>query len=225
MWSVTRKAIVLAAGLVMVASGTARAATVDARVPFAFIVEGHTLPAGQYRVESELSDPSVLLIRGENGSKASMFVLTRPAAGHDPAGDTPSLTFDRYENQYRLVSIWESKEQGQEITPVRSMTFAQTSTKAAPVAAKHTARHTVPTHATRGVVKSMDTSTLVITRTGKMHGDMTFALNSTTHLQGTVAVGTPVSVRYREDAKTYVATAVTAQPTKPQAVHAAAPKP
>ena len=220
MWSVTRKAIVLAAGLVMIAAGTARAATVDVRVPFAFMVEGHTLPAGQYRVESETSDPSVLLIREENGVKAGMFVLSRPAAGHDPAGDTPVLTFDRYENQYRLVSIWGSKDQGQEIPMTRSA-FAQAADKAS-TAAKHRA---VPTHATRGVVKSMDASTLVITRTGKMHGEMTFALNPTTHLQGTVAVGTPVSVRYHEDAKTFVATAITAQPSKPQAVHAAAPKP
>ena len=215
MWSVTRKGIVLATGLLMVAAGTARAATVDVKVPFAFIVEGHTLPAGQYRVESETTDPSVLLIREENGAKAAMFVLTQPAAGHDPAGDTPVLTFDRYENQYRLVSIWESKDQGQAITPA----------KASPPAAKHASHRAVPTHATRGVVKSMDASTLVITRTGKMHGEMTFALNPTTHLQGTVAVGTPVSVRYREDVKTYVATAVTAQPSKPRAVHAAAPKP
>lgn len=217
MWSVTRKAIVLAAGLVMVAAGTARAATVDVRVPFAFIVEGHTLPAGQYRMESGTSDPSVLLIRGEDGSQAAMFVLTQRAAGHDPAGDTPALTFDRYENQYRLVSIWESNEQGQDIT---------TSTKTSPAAvAKHASSRAVPTHATRGVVKSMDAGTLVITRTGKMHGEMTFVLNPTTHLQGTVAVGTPVSVRYREDAKTFVATAITAQPSKPHAVHAAAPKP
>ena len=224
MWSVTRKAIVLAAGLVMIAAGTARAATVDVRVPFAFIVEGHTLPAGHYRVESETTDPSVLLIRDESGAKAGMFVLSRPAAGHDPAGDTPVLTFDRYENQYRLVSIWESKDQGQEIPMTRSRAFAQAAGTAAP-AAKHASRHAIPTHATRGLVKSMDASTLVITRSGKMHGEMTFALNPTTHLQGTVAVGTPVSVRYREDAKTYVATAVTAQPSKPQAVHAAAPKP
>ena len=54
---------------------------------------------------------------------------------------------------------------------------------------------------------------------------MTFALNPATHLQGTVAVGTSVDVRYREDGKTYVATAVTAQPSKPQAIHTAAPKP
>ena len=217
MLSVTRKAIVLAAGLLMVAAGTARGATVDVRVPFAFIVEGHTLPAGEYRMESDTSDPSVLLIRGENGSKAAMFVLTQAAAGHDPAGDTPALTFDRYENQYRLVSIWESKEQGQEIT---------TRAKGSPAtASKHASHSTVPTHATRGVVKSMDASTLVITRTGKMHNEMTFVLNPTTHLQGTVAVGTPVSVRYHEDAKIYVATAITAQPSKPHAAHAAAPKP
>ena len=83
----------------------------------------------------------------------------------------------------------------------------------------------MPTHATKGTVKSIDASTLVITRKGKTGGVMTFALNPATHLQGTVAVGTSVDVRYREDGKTYVATAITAQQPKPQAVHAAAPKP
>ena len=82
-------------------------------------------------------------------------------------------------------------------------------------AAKEASTHAVPTHATRGVVKSVDANTLVITRTGKMGGEMTFAVNPATHHQGTVAVGTPVAVRYREDGKTYVATAITAQHPKP----------
>ena len=75
-------------------------------------------------------------------------------------------------------------------------------------ATKHVSTHAVPTHATKGVVKSVDASTLVITHKGKMGGEMTFALDPATHLQGTVAVGTPVDVRYREDGKTYVATAI-----------------
>jgi hypothetical protein len=74
-------------------------------------------------------------------------------------------------------------------------------------------------------VKSVDDSTLVITRTGKAGGEMTFALDPATHRQGTVVVGTPVAVRYREDGKTYVATAITAQQPKSKAVGAAAPKP
>ena len=98
-------------------------------------------------------------------------------------------------------------------------------TRRADTSTKHVSTHAVPTHATKGFVKSVDASTLVITRKGKTGGEMTFALNPTTHLQGTVAVGASVDVRYREDGKTYVATAITAQPSKPQAVHTAAPKP
>lgn len=206
MWSMTKKAVLFAAGLVMLAGGTASAAPVDVKVPFPFIVQGKTMPAGLYRVESDTDDSSVWLIEGEKGTHAGTFVLTRVASGHDPAGDEPALTFDKNEDQYQLVGIWESKAQGQEVTGT-----------------KHASTHAVPTHATKGVVKSVDASTLVISHKGK--ADMTFALNPATHLQGTVAVGTSVDVRYREEGKTYVATAVTAQPSKPQAVHTAAPKP
>ena len=204
--SMTKKAALFAAGLVMLAGGTASAAPVDVKVPFPFIVQGKTMPAGMYRVESDSDDPSVWLIEGEKGTHAGTFVLTRVASGHDPAGDEPALTFDKNESQYQLVGIWESKAQGQEVTGT-----------------KHASTHAAPTHATKGVVKSVDANTLVITHKGKT--DMTFALNPATHLQGTVAVGTSVDVRYREDGKTYVATAITAQPSKPQTVHTAAPKP
>ncbi len=70
------------------------------------------------------------------------------------------------------------------------------------------------THATRGVVKSVDDSTLVITRPGKKGGEMTFALNASTHRVGNLAVGAPVSVRYREEGKSYVATAVNGKQAK-----------
>ena len=208
MWSMTKNAVLFAAGLVMLAGGKASAAPVDVKVPFPFMVQGKTMPAGMYRVVSDEDDPSVWLIEGEKGTHAGTFVLTRVASGHDPAGDEPALTFDKNERQYQLTGIWESRAQGQEVTGT-----------------KHASTHAAPTHATKGVVKSIDASTLVITHKSKTSGEMTFALNPATHLQGTVAVGTQVDVRYREDGKTYVATAVTAQPVKPQAVHTAAPKP
>ena len=65
MWSMTKKAVLFAAGLVMLAGGTASAAPVDVKVPFPFIVQGKTMPAGQYRVERDSDDPSVWLIEGE----------------------------------------------------------------------------------------------------------------------------------------------------------------
>lgn len=71
-------------------------------------------------------------------------------------------------------------------------------------------------HSVKGVVKSMDASTLVITRSGKAGaGDMTFTVNADTKRDGSPAVGSSVSVRYRTEGSTMLATAVTAQAAKP----------
>jgi hypothetical protein len=92
--------------------------------------------------------------------------------------------------------------------------FAMTQTTQAP--AKHSTTHATATHATRGVVKSMEGSTLVITRSGGNHEEMTFEMNASTHREGAIAAGAPVSVRYREDGKTNVATAVRVESAKQQ---------
>lgn len=70
---------------------------------------------------------------------------------------------------------------------------------------------TVASHATTGVVKSVDATTLVITKSGKKGGEMTFMLNPSTKREGTIEVGSQVSVRYQEDGKTLTATAITAR--------------
>lgn len=116
MHSVLRRATLLAAALLVAATGTARAAVVDVTVPFPFVVKGQQFSPGEYRLERDLTDSSVMLIRGEKGNTARMFVLTTPASGQDPAGDKPAVTFKRYENQYRLADIWESNGQGREVT-------------------------------------------------------------------------------------------------------------
>ena len=46
--AVTTKAMLFAAGLLMLAAGTASAAAVEVKVPFPFVVQGQTMPAGQY---------------------------------------------------------------------------------------------------------------------------------------------------------------------------------
>jgi hypothetical protein len=90
--------------------------------------------------------------------------------------------------------------------------------QAAPAAAKKeatsTAAKAAPTHATKGVVKSVDDTSLVITRHGKKPEDMTFTMNANTHKEGAVAVGSPVSVRYQESGTTHVATAVSVEQAK-----------
>jgi hypothetical protein len=115
MRSVIRKAGLWTAVLAMCGGGSALASTIDVKVPFAFVVQGQTLPAGEYRLVRDTNDPSIVLIQGEKGNTATMLALTRPAAGHDPAGNTPALTFKRVENQYRLSDIWSSGAEGQEV--------------------------------------------------------------------------------------------------------------
>src|SRR5262245_5106180 len=70
--------------------------------------------------------------------------------------------------------------------------------------AKHPANAAKAPHTATGVVKSIDANTIVITSTGKKSHEMTFALNPSTHREGTVAVGSTVSVSYHEDGTTRI---------------------
>ena len=88
MWSMTKKAVLFAAGLVMLAGGTASAAPVNVKVPFPFIVQGKTMPAGQNRVESDSDDPSVWLIRRETEQSRHLRTVTASRRSRS-AGDTP----------------------------------------------------------------------------------------------------------------------------------------
>jgi hypothetical protein len=85
--------------------------------------------------------------------------------------------------------------------------FANAAPQAA--AAKKT---TAASHTVKGTVKSLDTSTLVLSR--KKGPDMTFVVDNATTKQGSPAVGSDVSVRYHNEGKTMMATAITAQPVK-----------
>ena len=82
-----------------------------------------------------------------------------------------------------------------------------------PAPAAKTATTTKSDHATTGTVKSLSDTSLVLTKSGKKHHEMTFQLDPSVHKDGAVAVGSHVSVRYRDDGKKHVATAITAQKT------------
>jgi len=82
-------------------------------------------------------------------------------------------------------------------------------------AAAKSTKAAAATHATTGTVKTVDATTLVITKAGKKASPMTFTVNPSTHTEGTLAVGSPVSVRYRDEGNAHVAMAITVQ--KPMA--------
>ena len=74
-------------------------------------------------------------------------------------------------------------------------------------------------HATTGTVKSVNASTLVITRTDGSKQDLSFTLNPSTRRDGSIVAGAPVSVRYQDEGRTHVATAVAVRPASNQTAH------
>ena len=119
MRSMMRKAVMAAGAILLCSVGTARASmfTVsEVQVPFPFVVNGENFPAGKYTVQRGDTASSVVLIEGEHGNHAAAFVSTIPDGGPNPAGSQPALTFTRHENQYRLSKIWESANEGWDIS-------------------------------------------------------------------------------------------------------------
>jgi hypothetical protein len=118
MRSLFGKSMLIAGAAVLLSAGAARADTFDTvkvKVPFAFMVHGQTLPAGEYRIGRLELDPSVLFIENTKNVNEATFVTTMPASGHDPQKDRPVVTFARHENQYVLKNIWESQDEGQTV--------------------------------------------------------------------------------------------------------------
>src|SRR5262245_29550960 len=104
------KAGLFAAAFLLLAAGSAKAGTMEVKVPFPFMVQGKTLPAGQYRVTE---DEGVVQFKGEHSNKKeSLYFLVVPVTGRDPEGDKPTLSFSHAENQYQLADIWESEAYG-----------------------------------------------------------------------------------------------------------------
>jgi len=65
------------------------------------------------------------------------------------------------------------------------------------------------THATRGIVKTVNDTTLVLTRTAGTGHEMAFVLDPATERVGMLEVGSTVDVRYHTESKRHIATAVT----------------
>jgi hypothetical protein len=84
---------------------------------------------------------------------------------------------------------------------------------------------TPASHATTGVVKSIDDTTLVITKHGKKETNaMTFVIDPSTHKEGSIEVGSSVSVRYHADGKKLIASAIAIQQPKQSASHSSTSK-
>jgi hypothetical protein len=115
MRSILTKTLSGAVAAILLTAGTAAADVLEANVPFPFVVNGKTLPAGQYTIERAGASNSVLLIRGEHGHDVAVFVGTRPADKQSPSGNIPALQFKRHEDQITLSAVWESADEGMDV--------------------------------------------------------------------------------------------------------------
>lgn len=108
-------------GLLLVAAcASAQSVNVKANVPFDFVVDNATLPAGAYSIQSinNGSGSPTLVIRGENG-KAGRLVSSN-AAEKLNAAETSHLLFHRYGNTYFLAQIWmQGEHRGRELRMTR----------------------------------------------------------------------------------------------------------
>ena len=120
MWAVVKKSIVIGGLCLAGVSGTAYAGysdVLDVKVPFSFVVNGQTLPAGQYSIIRDDDASAVLILRGEHGNTASAILNTRPPTYESANGNRPALQFKKVENQYQLSNVWTPDGMARSVTP------------------------------------------------------------------------------------------------------------
>jgi hypothetical protein len=89
----------------------ASAAEMSCRIPFSFIVNGKTLPAGTYTIGNS---NGVLLL---NGRKDGVFVLSTGTSRAADRSGHGSVVFSKSGSRYDLIEIWSSDGDGREVRP------------------------------------------------------------------------------------------------------------
>jgi len=93
----------MAAAGVLVSAQPARAQeSVNAKVPFAFLVGDIELPAGDYVMTRDTRQPELIAITTPDGSRAAL-VLSRAVASD--RNDEPKLAFERIGKQVFLTQV------------------------------------------------------------------------------------------------------------------------
>lgn len=81
--------------------------TIQANVPFAFMVGDTTLPAGKYDIKAlEGEPPNVLELRSINGHTAVVFDTENVETRGDQIVNKGELVFDKIGDNYFLSQVW-----------------------------------------------------------------------------------------------------------------------
>jgi hypothetical protein len=113
------KLYVLAAALVLsvVATSTSHAQqyTLSVKIPFAFQAGDHTLPAGEYVVDSTISGTRMIQRLRQVDGNAMMVVMTIPVEARNGHA-VPELVFNCYGETKFLSQIWTGDNEGRQLS-------------------------------------------------------------------------------------------------------------
>jgi hypothetical protein len=113
-----RNLLLFAAALALVVTTVASAQTTKVKltVPFSFIVNRTTLPAGEYVLQSVDIDGKVLGIRNVETNKTSLVMFNSCTSG--ASAKQTKVIFHRYGERYFLNKIWVAGNNiGHELSP------------------------------------------------------------------------------------------------------------
>jgi len=100
----------------LITTASAQTVKVKANIPFSFVVNRATMPAGEYLVESMDHDGGVLAIR-DSHSKTTNLVISNSCESVKAATHT-KLIFHRYGDRYFLSQVWiQGNNRGRELRP------------------------------------------------------------------------------------------------------------
>ena len=103
-----------ALALLMTTAASAQTIALKVNVPFSFIINRATLPAGEYSVDS-VDDPGGTLAIRSLTSNTSNLVISNSCQSLKPVGRT-KLVFHRYGDRYFLSQVWiEGMNSGHEL--------------------------------------------------------------------------------------------------------------
>jgi len=104
--------------VITAAPAYSQAKQLKANIPFSFIADGKTLPAGTYRIDCMRKDPGVLVLQEQN-SLDTAVVFTMPVES-SVMQEQSKLVFNRYGEEYFLAQIlYAGRSLGRELSESR----------------------------------------------------------------------------------------------------------
>ena len=95
--------LLFTAAAITVSAQTTNQRLMKVHIPFAFSVENHSLPEGEYRIFTVTPERSIRIVSSDG--KHSAIVNTLPNYANLPS-ENSRLVFHRYGDEYFLTQVW-----------------------------------------------------------------------------------------------------------------------